>query len=427
VARLQIALDFIDLARALGAADEAVAGGADILEVGTPLIKSDGLEAVRRLRAEHRDMEIVADMKTMDAGRTETEIASKAGADWIYVMAAASDATIRECVEAGRNYGIKIAVDLLGATDPVERARQVVELGADVVNVHTPIDDQMVGRDPFELLRRVRQAVSVQISVAGGINSENVVQAVASGADVVIVGGAVTKATDAQAATRQIKQAMEIGRPVETTLFKRVGPQDVANVFAQVSTPNISDAMHRQGALPGIRPVWPVEKMIGRAFTVRTCPGDWAKPVQAIEHADPGDVIVVEVSGIGPAVWGELATESCVQRGLAGVVIDGAIRDTAEIERMKFPAFARLVQPNAGEPKGLGEMRVPVRLAGKPVEPGDWMVGDGDGVVAVPQARAAEIANRAMDVLEKENRLRAEIQKGRTLSEVTELLKWEKR
>ena len=427
MAKLQVALDFINLSRAMKAGNEAVAGGADILEVGTPLIKSDGLEAVRCLRGRHPDIEIVADMKTMDAGRTETEIASKAGANWIFVMAVASDSTIAECVEAGRNYGIKVGVDLLGADDPVERAREVVALGVDLVNVHTPIDDQMVGRDPFETLRSIREAVDVPISAAGGINSENVVEAIAGGADIVVIGGAITKAVDAEAATRQIKQAMASGRAIETTLFKRGGAADIAKIFTQVSTSNISDAMHRQAALVGIRPVWPVEKMVGRAFTVRTCPGDWAKPVEAIEHADPGDVIVVEVGGVGPAVWGELATESCVGRGLAGVVIDGAIRDTAEIERMKFPAFARHVQPNAGEPKGLGEMRGPVRLAGTPVETGDWIIGDGDGVVAVPQRKAVEIANRAMDVLERENRIRAEILKGGTLSEVMELLKWEKR
>ena len=427
MAKLQVALDFINLSRAMKAADEAVSGGADILEVGTPLIKSDGLEAVRRLRSRYPGIEIVADMKTMDAGRTETEIASKAGANWIFVMAAASDTTIAECVEAGRNYGIKVGVDLLGAEDPVQRAREVAALGVDLVNIHTPIDDQMVGLDPFETLRSIREAVDVPISAAGGINSENVVKAIASGADVVVVGGAIIKAADAEGATREIKQAMETGRAVQTTLFKRGGAEDVARIFAQVATANISDAMHRQGAMPGIRPVWPVEKMVGRAFTVRTCPGDWAKPVEAIEHADPGDVIVVEVGGVGPAVWGELATESCLQRGLAGIVIDGAIRDVDEIQRMKFPAFARLVQPNAGEPKGLGEMRVPVRLAGTFIEPGDWIVGDGDGVVAVGQKKAIEVANRAMDVLEKENRIRAEIHRGGTLSEVTELLKWEKK
>jgi 3-hexulose-6-phosphate synthase/6-phospho-3-hexuloisomerase len=116
-----------------------------------------------------------------------------------------------------------------------------------------------------------------------------------------------------------------------------------------------------------------------------------------------------------------------MQRKLAGVVIDGAIRDTVEIRELRFPAFARLITPTAGEPKGFGEINVPVTVGGIKVFPGDWIVGDDDGVVVIPRGKVAEMANRAMDVLEKENRLRAEIQAGSTLSQVAYLEKWEKR
>ena len=143
-------------------------------------------------------------------------------------------------------------------------------------------------------------------------------------------------------------------------------------------------------------------------------PGDWSKPVQAIDHAAPGDVIVVDACGRGPAVWGELATHSALQRKLAGIVIDGGIRDTAEIRALGFPAFARLILSNAGEPKGLGEINVPVTVGGLRVEPGDWIVGDDDGVVVLPKARAVEMANYGMDRLEAENRIRQEIESGRT-------------
>ena len=81
---------------------------------------------------------------------------------------------------------------------------------------------------------------------------------------------------------------------------------------------------------------------------------------------------------------------------------------------------------NAGEPKGFGEVNVPVLIAGQTVEPGDWVVGDDDGVIVLPRAQAVELANRAMDVLEKENRLRGEIDAGKTLAEVAYLQKWEK-
>jgi 3-hexulose-6-phosphate synthase/6-phospho-3-hexuloisomerase len=82
--------------------------------------------------------------------------------------------------------------------------------------------------------------------------------------------------------------------------------------------------------------------------------------------------------------------------------------------------------PTAGEPKGFGEIGVPVRVGEVRINSGDWIVGDGDGVVAIPREKVVEFTNRAMDVLEKENRIRKEIEEGSTLSGVTELLRWEK-
>src|SRR5690606_10359524 len=117
---------------------------------------------------------------------------------------------------------------------------------------------------------------------------------------------------------------------------------------------------------------------------------------------------------------------SAIQRKLGGVVIDGAIRDTTEILSLRFPAFARLALSNAGEPKGFGEINVPIVAGGVRVEPGDWVVGDDDGVMVLPRARAVEIANYAMDCLERENRIRGEIESGQTtLGKVAELLRWE--
>jgi len=138
-------------------------------------------------------------------------------------------------------------------------------------------------------------------------------------------------------------------------------------------------------------------------------------------------VIVIDAGGAGPAMWGELATHSAIQRKVAGVVADGAVRDTPDIRELKFPVFTKLIMPTAGEPKGFGEINVPIKVAGVRIHPGDWAVGDDDGVIIIPKARAAEFANRAMDVLEKENRLRGEIQRGSTLSQVAYLEKWEKR
>ena len=424
---LQLALDFVDLKRALKNAEAAVAGGVDWLEAGTPLIKSEGIEAVRALRRLFPQATIVADMKIMDAGRIEVETAAKAGADFVDVLGAASDATIRECIQAAGNYGAKIVVDLIAVDDPVRRATEVAGLGADYVTVHCAIDEQMEGKDPFETLRAVAEAVSIPVGVAGGIHSESAATAVEAGASVVIVGGAITKAIDPRKAAATIKKAMAERKAIATPFFKRVTGAQIRQILEQVSAANLSDALHRGGVIHGLRPLFPGIRLVGRALTVRTYPGDWAKPVEAIDAAQKGDVIVIDAGGVGPAVWGELATHSALQRGVTGVVIDGAIRDTYDIVRLKFPAFVRLIMPNAGEPKGFGEIGVPVRIGNQRVETGDWILGDDDGAVILPRAMVTEYGNRAMDVLERENRIREEIKEGSTLSKVTELLRWEKK
>lgn len=425
---LQLALDFVDLERAVAVAREAVAGGVDWIEAGTPLIKSEGLDAVRRLRAEFPKATIVADLKTMDAGRAEVEIAAKAGASVALVLGVAADGTLKECFDTGRNHGIKVGVDLIRVPDPVARAAQAQEWGASLVVAHTGIDEQMRGETPFDLIRRVAAKVTIPVAAAGGLNSETVVDAINAGATILIVGGAISKSSDARAAAKQIAGAIHSGKRAESALYKRASPANLREMLLKVSTANISDAAHRAPCMEGIRPVAPGLRMVGTAVTVRTLPGDWSKPVQAIDAAQPGDVIVIDACGRGPAVWGELATHSALQRRLAGVVIDGAIRDTSEILSLKFPAFARLILSNAGEPQGLGQISCPITAGGLRVEPGDWIVGDDDGVVVIPAARAVEIANYALDCMERENRIRGEIEKGATtLGKVADLLRWDKK
>ena len=420
-------MDFVDLKRAVKCAGEAVAGGVDWLEAGTPLIKSEGLDVVRELRRLFPKKTLVADMKIMDAGRVEVEIAAKAGANVVCVLGAASDATIKECVEAAHNYGAKIQADLIAVRDAKQRAIEIEKLGVDYIGVHCAIDDQMRAKDPFRQLKDIRKAVSLPIAIAGGINSETAPQAVRSGASIVIVGGAINKSSDAKKATSEIRKSMLTLKGIKTDLFKRVSEKDIGSVLKIVSTANLSDAMHRTGHLRGLQAISPGVKMYGKALTVRTYPGDWAKAVEAIDLAEEGQVIVIDAGGVAPAVWGELATHGAIQKKLAGVVIDGAIRDSHEIRALRFPAFARIISPAAGEPKGFGEIGVPVSVSGTRVFTGDYIVGDDDGVVVIPGQNAAEIINRAMSVLETENRLRKEIDLGSTLAKVAELLKWEKK
>ena len=424
---LQIALDLMQLNRAVAIAHEAVDGGADWVEVGTPLIKSEGAEAVRTLRREFPGRKIIADTKTMDVGGIEVEIMAKAGADIITVLGLSDDSTIEEAVMAGRKYGAEVMVDMINVPDKVARSKEAEKLGAAYICLHMGIDTQMKGEEPpIDILRKVVSTVSIPVAAAGGITAENAGLYAEAGAADIIVGGAIIKTGDIKEAAENVKKAMA-GAKIDTGVSRKYTEDELFEAFSRVSTCNISDAFHKQGVMIGIVPqsLEHGQRMVGRALTVQTTNGDWAKPVEAVDRVRKGDVIVVDVGGGPVAVWGELATCSAMVMGAHGIVIDGAIRDIDDIRDMKFPAFSRTVAPCAGEPKGYGGIGIEVTVGGQKVRTGDWIIGDESGVVVVPKEVAVEVANRSLDVHERENRTREEIKRGSTLSKVNELSKWE--
>ena len=424
---LQVALDLLNSDRAITIAKDAVKGGADWLEAGTPLIKSEGMDIVRKIKDTFPEKTLIADMKTMDTGAFETEMASKAGADIVCILAASDDSTLKDAIKSARKYGSKIMVDLIGVKDKIQRAKELESLGVDYFCIHIGIDEQMIGKNPIKVLSSLVKTTNIPIAVAGGLNSESVADVVKAGAQVIIVGGAITKAKDVANATKRIKQVIITQKPADTTLFKKYDKTQLREAFSLVSTPNVSDAMHKQGAMKDIKPIKLGFHMVGRALTVRTIDGDWAKPIEAIDKAEPGQVVVVDVNGGKTAIWGELATWSAKGKGLAGVVIDGAVRDFDDLVKIDFPIYSRHVSPNAGEPKGFGEIGAEITCGGQTIRNGDWIIGDDSGIVVVPQEIAQEIANRALDVKEHENRVREEIKDGGSLGSVLKLRKWEKK
>jgi 3-hexulose-6-phosphate synthase / 6-phospho-3-hexuloisomerase len=412
------------LDRSVEIAREAITGGVDWIEIGTPLIKSEGMDAIRTMRKAFPDRTILADMKTVDTGAMEVEMAAKAGADVVIILGSADDSTVLDALRSAHKYGVRLMADLISAPDPVRRAVELEALGVDYVNVHIGIDQQMMGKNPVSTLREISEKVSVQLAVAGGIDAKNAAQAVKAGARIVIVGGNITRSDNATEAARKIRQSVDSPEAVEIRSTGTID-QEIREILKEVSTSNISDAMHRKGAMKGIHPVVR-GKMVGTAITVQGFAGDWAKTVEAIDLAKEGDVIVIHNESKDIACWGGLATLSSLNKGIAGVVIEGAVRDLDEIENLGLPIYTSNTVPNAGDPKGFGEINAEITCGGQTVKPGDYIVGDESGVVVIPKERAYELARRSKEVNKTEKRLFDEIRRGGTLSEILELKKWEK-
>ena len=280
---LQVALDILELKRALQIAQESREGGADWIEVGTPLIKSEGMQAVRSMRDHFPGSTIVADMKVADTGTMEVEMAAKAGADIVCILADADDSVVAEAVRASRLYGIRIMADLINARDPISRAGELEAMGVDIICAHAGIDQQMTGKNSLELLTSLAGQVHIPLAVAGGIDAEGAGEAVRYGADIVIVGGWITRSADVTGSTKRIRSEMD--NPSIKPVEKKSPDEEIRAILLQVSAPNVTDAMHRKGAMAGIVSICGSVKMVGRAVTVQTFAGDWAKPVEAIDVA----------------------------------------------------------------------------------------------------------------------------------------------
>ena len=173
-----------------------------------------------------------------------------------------------------------------------------------------------------------------------------------------------------------------------------LGESEIADLLGRLRrlpVANVGDAMDRISAVDSaIRPMWRGARLVARAYTVLTRSGDNQGIHEAIDLAAPGEVLVINgFADTSRALVGELLAGRALANGLAGFVIDGAIRDVDEIEELGLPVFARAVTPAGPYKMGPHRQQVPVALGGQCVNPGDVVIGDGDGVVVIPWAQLA--------------------------------------
>ena len=177
----------------------------------------------------------------------------------------------------------------------------------------------------------------------------------------------------------------------------------------------------------GIKPLCSEMNTAGPAFTVRCYPGaTWAME-QAIEKAQPGEVLVVDAGGRNDLIiMGGLMSTRAQQRGIAGVVVDGAVRDVNDIHDLDFPVFTRHVCSRAGTFAEIGELQVTLCCGRVPVSPSDWIVADNSGVVVVPQKMLEQVAVEAERIHRLESSMADFLQQGRSLAEAAHAAKQQK-
>jgi 4-hydroxy-4-methyl-2-oxoglutarate aldolase len=204
---------------------------------------------------------------------------------------------------------------------------------------------------------------------------------------------------------------------------------DIIEEFKKLSTPTVSDAMDKlgvDGTCLGIAPLDFGFRLVGRAFTVKYVPAGVNKGTVGdyIDDINPGEVVVLDNGGrMEATVWGDILTTVADRRGIAGTVIHGVCRDVSKSLELNYPIFSCGNYMRTGKDRVQVEaMNVPVSLGSVRVEPGDLLIGDADGIVVVPKELEQKILEISMEIEEKENKIRDEVQKGIRLDEARKQL-----
>jgi len=188
-------------------------------------------------------------------------------------------------------------------------------------------------------------------------------------------------------------------------------PRALVDAFKDIPVANIADNMNRRACLDArIRPM-NSSMLLGTAITLKTSPGDNLLLYAAIAMAEPGDVIVVDAQGdLSNAIVGELMLTWAKKKGVAGIVVDGAVRDASAIKTMDIAVYAAGVTPNGPFKNGPGEVNAPISCGGQVIRPGDIVVGDEDGIVVIAPQDAPDILEKAKATVLKEAGIVADIQ-----------------
>ncbi|MGM9476953.1 3-hexulose-6-phosphate synthase [Pedobacter sp. GSP4] len=208
MAKLQVAIDLLTTEEALALAAK-VAPYVDIIELGTPLIKNMGSGVITAMKHAHPDKLVFADLKTADAGELEADIAFKAGADLVTVMGAAGNATIIGAIKAAKAHGKGVVVDTIGYPDRVKRAQEVTALGVEFVELHAGLDEQWTEGYSIHVLIDEAARAGVPVSIAGGVNIDNVAAVIKAGAQVAVAGAAIYGAENPAAAAKALREAID--------------------------------------------------------------------------------------------------------------------------------------------------------------------------------------------------------------------------
>lgn len=205
--KLQLALDVLETARAIELI-EKTEKYIDIIEIGTPLIKHEGVAILKQIRSAFPDKEILVDLKTMDVGEYESDFCFDLGADIVTVLGVADIETVKGSLKSANKHGKKVMVDLINCPDKQKKVAELNDLNVHLIGVHSGIDQQSYGKHPLDELKEIQHCTDIPLCIAGGIKKTTIAEVVKENPYIIIVGGEITSSDAPGSVAKVLKEMM---------------------------------------------------------------------------------------------------------------------------------------------------------------------------------------------------------------------------
>lgn len=406
--RLQVNLEFLHLENALFCAEQCILAGVDTIEIGTTLLKNSGLNSVRILRDRFPEVFLIVDMKSTENVVEEVNAAATAGASCVTISGAIPLHLWERAIEAGKEKGVKVILDFRGLSEIGHKLAQGVP-EVDMVFISLEGDEDK----PFYSLQEIISLVGqTPLGITGLSSEEEVSQAISLGISTLIARFSDSSGKDCQEAVKNLQVVLANCEKAFPLNPVSVNEESLRKMLDNLMPADICDAVEHSVYLDRVYPIHKYTKLVGKVNTLKVWPGAHIEVLEFLLEVEPGSILVIDSGGQGSAVWGQVATEIALKRGLAGVVVYGSITDINKIRDRGFPCYTTALTSAVTSHRGMVLKNKPLQIGNVWIRPGDWLLGDDTGVVCLSASHLFSIIPKALALSEEKMKLVSQIEKA---------------
>lgn len=391
-ARLYIGLDFLHLENALFYAEQCIAGGIEYLEIGSLLLKNTGFNSVRIFKERFPSIKMVCDLKIIQPQSLEIESIARAQVFAVTISGAISEKNFQSCLSMIKQNSLKAYLDFRGC------ALSVIQNAMPLISQADAIIVDFIPRS-HAIFQQIASMTDTPLFIHSFSLEENDIKNISNLASTLVVSIEEGTGLSAKETISKLKSTLSKTETQAEISQKEYNEETLRDKIRQISTVHICEVYRKPVFLEKVYPLHRFTKIVGRAYTLRVWPGEQKQVVKYLLEIPEKSILVVDAGGFqGNAVWSYLATEIAIKRKISGAVVYGSVSDVPHLRQKGFPCYASYLTAIPGQEEGTFSCNIPLTLGNVSINPGDWMIGDDNGIVCIPALQAFSIVDNAFEL-----------------------------